>query len=134
MNCKCKILILKFICPCKGQTQALFHLNNNNFCFWHASPFCKAFSKRYGQYVLVGQIELVSPPVKKKHWPILHICSWMKIISFITKTRRYGPLCGPISSSCGGLRPSFKAFFCPSVKKSKNLSSNFWSFKKCPKS
>ena len=26
-------------------------------------------------------------------------------------TRRYGPLRGPTSSSCGGLRPSSEAFF-----------------------
>ena len=26
-------------------------------------------------------------------------------------TRRYGPLCGPTSSSCGGLRPLAEAFF-----------------------
>ena len=25
-------------------------------------------------------------------------------------TKRYGPLCGPTSSSCGGLRPSAEAF------------------------
>ena len=33
---------------------------------------------------------------------------------FFKLTRRYGTLCGPTSSSCGGLRPSRKGFFCPS--------------------
>ena len=37
------------------------------------------------------------------------------IISSIT--RRYGPLCGPTSSSCGGLRPSAKAFVALWAKK-----------------
>ena len=32
-------------------------------------------------------------------------------------TRRCGPLRGPSSSSCGGLRPSAEVFFCPSGKK-----------------
>ena len=32
-------------------------------------------------------------------------------------TRRYGQLCRPTSSSCGGLRPSAKGFFCPLGKK-----------------
>ena len=33
-------------------------------------------------------------------------------------TRRYGPLRGPTSSSCGGLRPSAEAFFALQAKKS----------------
>ena len=38
-------------------------------------------------------------------------------IRWLRETRRYGPLCGPTSSSCGGLRPSSEGFFCPSGKK-----------------
>ena len=33
------------------------------------------------------------------------------------ETRRYGPLRGPTSSSCGGLRPSAEAFFALRAKK-----------------
>ena len=32
-------------------------------------------------------------------------------------TRRYSPLCGPTSSSCGGLWPSAEAFFLLRAKK-----------------
>ena len=39
-------------------------------------------------------------------------------------TRRYGPLCGPTSSSCGGLRPSAEAFFALQAKK--ELFMLFW--------
>ena len=35
----------------------------------------------------------------------------------VNSTRRYGPLCGPTSSSCGGLRPSAEAFFALWAKK-----------------
>ena len=35
----------------------------------------------------------------------------------VTGTRRYGPLRGPTSSSCGGLRPLAEAFFALSGKK-----------------
>ena len=38
-------------------------------------------------------------------------------------TRRYGPLCGPTSSSCGGLQPFTKGLFCPSGKKT-----NYYAF------
>ena len=38
------------------------------------------------------------------------------VLTFIT-TRRYGPLRGPTSSSCGGLRPSAEAFFALRAKK-----------------
>ena len=38
-------------------------------------------------------------------------------ISNLYNTKRYSPLRGPTSSSCGGLQPSAKAFFCPSGKK-----------------
>ena len=31
----------------------------------------------------------------------------------IMLSRRCGPLCGPLSSSCGGLRPLAKAVLCP---------------------
>ena len=34
-----------------------------------------------------------------------------KVASEITDTRRYLPLRGPTSSSCGGLRPLAEAFF-----------------------
>ena len=37
------------------------------------------------------------------------------IVTPLTTTRRYGPLRGPTSSSCGGLRP--RGFFCPPGKK-----------------
>ena len=36
-----------------------------------------------------------------------------KIYFLSIYTRRYGPLRGPTSRSCGGLRPSAKAFFLP---------------------
>ena len=39
------------------------------------------------------------------------------LITIVIATRRYGPLCGPTSSSCGGLRPSTKVFFGPLGKK-----------------
>ena len=32
-------------------------------------------------------------------------------VTIFKETRRYGPLHGPTSSSCGGLRPAAKAFF-----------------------
>ena len=35
----------------------------------------------------------------------------------VKETRRYGPLPGPTSSSCGGLRPSAEAFFTLRAKK-----------------
>ena len=35
----------------------------------------------------------------------------------LRRTRRYGPLRGPTSSSCGGLWPLAEAFFCPSGQK-----------------
>jgi hypothetical protein len=39
-------------------------------------------------------------------------------------TRRYGPLRGPTSSSCGGLRPSAEAFF--ALRAKKQLFMLFW--------
>ena len=41
----------------------------------------------------------------------------------ITSTRRYGPLRGPTSSSCGGLRPSTEGFF---LLQKKILNLLFW--------
>ena len=38
-------------------------------------------------------------------------------LSIIKMTRRYGPLRGPTSSSCGGLQPLAEGFFCPLGKK-----------------
>ena len=40
------------------------------------------------------------------------------------KIRRYGPLRGPTSSSCGGLRPSAEAFF--ALRAKKELIMLFW--------
>ena len=50
-------------------------------------------------------------------------------------TRRYGPLRGPTFSSCGGLRPSDKAFFALRAKKKliKTFSSNLSKFERNPK-
>ena len=42
--------------------------------------------------------------------------------SSFTQTRRYGPLCGPTSSSCGGLRP--RLFF--ALRAKKELFMLFW--------
>ena len=44
--------------------------------------------------------------------------------SEIMNTRRYGPLRGPTSSSCGGLRPSAEAFF--ALRAKKELIMLFW--------
>ena len=43
--------------------------------------------------------------------------AYIEINCVIKGTRRCGPLRGPSFSSCGGLGPSGKAFFCPSAKK-----------------
>ena len=45
-------------------------------------------------------------------------------------TKRYGPLRGPTSSSCGGIRPSADGFFCPSGKKRAYYAvlAHFWHF------
>ena len=43
------------------------------------------------------------------HWPS-NRCT-------VLVTRRYGPICGPTSSSCGRLQPSAKAFSCTSSNK-----------------
>ena len=42
----------------------------------------------------------------------------------LNKTRRYGPLRGPTSSSCGGLRPPAEAFF--ALRAKKELFMLFW--------
>ena len=43
------------------------------------------------------------------------------------RTKRYGPLCRPTSSSCGGLRTSAEGFFCPAGKKMDYaVLANFW--------
>ena len=49
----------------------------------------------------------------------------------VKNIRRYGPLRGPTSSSCGGLRPSAEAFFAHRAKKELimlfwPIFSNFW--------
>ena len=47
-----------------------------------------------------------------------HACNgYKKQFYLLPKTRRYGPLRGPTFSSCGGLRPLAKVFFCPLGKK-----------------
>ena len=47
-----------------------------------------------------------------------HLIIWRKKYLFLLQlTRRYGPLRGPTSSSCGRLRPSTKAFFALWAKK-----------------
>ena len=48
----------------------------------------------------------------------------------IRKTRRYSPLGGPTSSSCGELRPSAKAFFALRAKKELFFAvlAHFWQF------
>ena len=38
-------------------------------------------------------------------------------VNIIQVTKRYGPLRGPTSSSCGGLRPSAEACFALRAKK-----------------
>ena len=43
-------------------------------------------------------------------------CSFFLWVSHLGRTRRYCPLCGPNSSSCGGLWPLPKAFFALRVK------------------
>ena len=43
--------------------------------------------------------------------------TYYNVVFLINCTRRCGPLRGPSSSSCGGLRPSAEAFFCPLGKK-----------------
>ena len=43
---------------------------------------------------------------------------------YFIKTRRYGPLRGPTSSSCGGLRPMAEAFF--ALRAKKELIMLFW--------
>ena len=53
-------------------------------------------------------------------------------VSF-TNTRRYSPLRGPTSSSCGGLRPSAEAFFALRAKKELIMLSNFERNPKKPK-
>ena len=47
-----------------------------------------------------------------------------------TMTRRYGPLHGPTSSSCGGFHPSAEASFCPLGKKRPYYAvlAHFWPF------
>ena len=46
------------------------------------------------------------------------------------KTRRYGPLSGATSSSCGGLRPLTEAFFALHAKKRAYYAvlAHFWQF------
>ena len=58
---------------------------------------------------------------------------WLVHSFEINNTRRYGPLCGPTSSSCGGHRPSAEAFFALRQKKEVvmlfgPIFGNFW----CP--
>ena len=51
-------------------------------------------------------------------------------IVFLWTTRRYSPLRGLTSISCGGLRPSAEGFFCPSGKKRAyyTVLAHFWQF------
>ena len=43
---------------------------------------------------------------------------WVLCVSFgLNQTRRYGPLCGPTSSNCGGLWLSAEAFVPLGLKK-----------------
>ena len=51
-------------------------------------------------------------------FPNIHHC-WYSFYALppVKRTRRYGPLRGPTSSSCGGLRPSAEAFFALWAKK-----------------
>ena len=49
-------------------------------------------------------------------WNALHcreMLNYKKKYYIVNPTRRYGLLCGPTSSSCGGLRPSAKNLFLP---------------------
>ena len=48
----------------------------------------------------------------------------MHINHIFIDTKRYGPLRGPTSSSCGGLRPSAEAFF--ALRAKKELIMLFW--------
>ena len=52
------------------------------------------------------------------------------VSSLNTKTRRYGPLCGPTSSSCGGLWSLAEAFYAIWAKKMSLLYvfAHFWQF------
>ena len=43
-------------------------------------------------------------------YSVIDWCYWQYFFC-VQHTRRYGPLRGPTSSSCGGLRPSAEAFF-----------------------
>ena len=67
----------------------------------------------------------------------IHINSFTHLVSQICPTiekyidtRRYGPLRGPTSSSCGGLRPSAEAFFALRAKKKLTFAvlAHFWHF------
>ena len=62
--------------------------------------------------------------VKVKNFNMCDYKSLMSIGVTIMITRRYDPLRGPTSSSCGGLRPSAEAFFALGAKK--ELFMLFW--------
>ena len=53
------------------------------------------------------------PPTQKR----FNSAYLQNLICIFITTRRYGPLRGPTSSSCGGLRPSAEAFFALLAKK-----------------
>ena len=78
----------------------------------------------YGSHVIVAAMRITM--VQGFH----HSCHGIMIVLMITTTRRYGPLRGPTSSSCGGLRPSTEGFFSPSGKKRAYYAvlAHFWQF------
>ena len=68
-------------------------------------------------------------------WEWRHSSAMWASHCLLAKTRRYIPLLGPTSSSCGRLRPLAKAFFAQKIQKKspkmeevKNKISNNWNF------
>ena len=61
-----------------------------------------------------GQICWAAPGYR---WEAFETVKTRNLKPRFKSTRRYGPLRGPTSSSCGVIRPSAEGFFCPSCKK-----------------
>ena len=100
------------------------------------------YNKTAGQVLQNNQIEQHDEMLSNTSNNLTKFCRGSLIVTFISciylhkkgnhffflklqvlkPTRRCGPLRGPSSSSCGGLRPSAEAFFCPSGKKSSFIS------------
>ena len=71
------------------------------------------FAEYHSQQVLTRPETVFLPLIRLQQRGGFSLCH----MYILMHTRRYGPLRGPTSSSCGGLRPSAEAFFALRAKK-----------------